>query len=424
VWLAVLLLCCSAFLSSQDAKPPETKPGLPSDVKASIKKLIKDLFDAKGHEAKAAVLQKIEEAETPYLVTKADIEDFKKTVIGFFRTGPTLANSGRVKFSHPDYPGEYIIKAGGGKCALFIGLHGGGQGVGDGGQIASLFGAGVQGAVVIYPTVVQKDATAWNTEREEQYVLELIEAAKRTFAIDTNRIYLAGHSMGGYGTWSIGGRHADVFAALAPMSGGIFTMGNGQGGKLEIAPGCAANLKNTPVWFTHGANDQTVPPGPDRRAAEVLKELKDKYGPYDFVYKEYPNIGHGLPSDGVGPIFQWMGSKTRNPYPKMVIWEPTRAYKKLMWWVKLRQVSGGFNASRIVVKIDSGNKFVVEQGAQGMELYINERMGVSLAKEIVVVDASGKELYKGKPDYSIAALVDSLEAKRDPELYFYAKIKL
>jgi predicted esterase len=414
----ILLLAASPLFSFQDAKPAIT-----AEAKAEIKKLIKEAFDAKGRDAKQAAIDKIEQIESGFLLTKADVDDFKKTALNYIRTGPTLAQSGRVRFSHPDYPGEYIIRGGGGgKCPLFIGLHGGGQGVGDGQQIASLFGAGIQGAVVIYPTVVQKDATAWNTEREEQYVLELIEAAKRTFSIDTNKIYLAGHSMGGFGTWSIGSRHADLFAALSPMAGGVYRMGNGP--KVELVPGHVANLKNTPIYFVHGANDKQVPIDNDRRAAELLKELKDKYGAYDYVWKEYPNIGHGLPPDGVAPIFSWMSSKTRNPYPKMVIWEPSRFYKRLFFWLRLKSVTDGYQNPRIVAKVESGNKIVVEGASKGLELYLNERMGISLSKEITVIDASGKELYKGKPDFSAAAMIDSIESKRDPEVHFYAKIKL
>ena len=44
--------------------------------------------------------------------------------------------------------------------------------------------------------------------------------AKEKFNIDEDRIYLKGESMGGGGTWYVGTRHPDIFAAIAPVYGG------------------------------------------------------------------------------------------------------------------------------------------------------------------------------------------------------------
>src|SRR5574340_847283 len=52
-----------------------------------------------------------------------------------------------------------------------------------------------------------------------QDALEVLADARRRFTIDTNRIWLAGHSMGGHGTWSVGIHHPGSFAALAPSAG-------------------------------------------------------------------------------------------------------------------------------------------------------------------------------------------------------------
>ena len=38
--------------------------------------------------------------------------------------------------------------------------------------------------------------------------------------MDTNRVYLTGLSMGGYGTWKLGLAHPERFAALVPICGG------------------------------------------------------------------------------------------------------------------------------------------------------------------------------------------------------------
>lgn len=398
----------------------DERPPLDASARAEISRIAKEYFEAKP-EDRPDLLAQVLRIEKRFRIDWRDIKKFEREFFNLARKGPRLASSGRNKFQHPDYPGEYIVRAGG--SSLFIGLHGGGQGVGDAGQIAGLFGGGPPGMTVIFPTVIKKEATAWNTEREERYVLELIEAAKRTFNIDTNRIYLAGHSMGGYGTWSIGGRHADRFAAISPQAGGIFAMsrpGQKNGGEVEIMRGIVENLKNTPVYFYHGANDPRVGPGPDRAAAKKLQEYRKKFGPYDFVYKEYPNIGHGLPPGGVGPIWNWMKSKVRNPYPKFVIWEPTRPYKHNFYWLHLDHPGRG---TRIEARIERGNRISLEGNFSGLVIHINEKMGLSLSRELVI-QKSGTEVFRGFVDYSLAALLDSIASYRDPNMFFYARVEV
>jgi predicted peptidase len=50
-------------------------------------------------------------------------------------------------------------------------------------------------------------------------VMNVLDLVRKEYTIDPNRIYLMGHSMGGFGTWWLGQKHADTWAAIAPMSG-------------------------------------------------------------------------------------------------------------------------------------------------------------------------------------------------------------
>ena len=51
-------------------------------------------------------------------------------------------------------------------------------------------------------------------------MIDAIGEMKRDYKIDSDRVYLMGHSMGGYGTWSVAANNPEIFAALAPISGG------------------------------------------------------------------------------------------------------------------------------------------------------------------------------------------------------------
>lgn len=55
----------------------------------------------------------------------------------------------------------------------------------------------------------------------ETDVFEAIEDVCRRFAIDRRRIVLRGSSLGGTGTWQIGLKHPDRFAAIGPAAGGV-----------------------------------------------------------------------------------------------------------------------------------------------------------------------------------------------------------
>ena len=104
--------------------------------------------------------------------------------------------------------------------------------------------------------------------------VKMVDSLVKALPIDTNRIYVTGISMGGYGTWDLIARYPGRFAAAIPMSGGCDT-------------GKAALLKNLPIWAFHGAVDPVVPPNADRSMVKNFKaggesvvEYASKYVPY------------------------------------------------------------------------------------------------------------------------------------------------
>lgn len=56
-------------------------------------------------------------------------------------------------------------------------------------------------------------------ELSERDVMQVIDIVKSEYKVDAKRTYLMGHSMGGFGTWFLGQKHVDKWAAIAPMSG-------------------------------------------------------------------------------------------------------------------------------------------------------------------------------------------------------------
>ena len=56
-------------------------------------------------------------------------------------------------------------------------------------------------------------------ELSELDVLKVLDIVRHEYKIDPRRMYLMGHSMGGFGAWFLGQKHLQMWAAIAPMSG-------------------------------------------------------------------------------------------------------------------------------------------------------------------------------------------------------------
>jgi dienelactone hydrolase len=136
----------------------------------------------------------------------------------------------------------------------------------------------------------------------EADVLRCLDEARRRLSVDDERTYLTGESMGGSGTWLIGSRNADRFAAIAPIFGGWdyrITSGPGYtdpswGRPMDLWSGEAGSsfagaeqLANTPVFIHHGDADAAVPVAFSRHIVQLMQ----RWG-YDVRYREYPGWIH------------------------------------------------------------------------------------------------------------------------------------
>jgi len=118
---------------------------------------------------------------------------------------------------------------------------------------------------------------------QNEPLLKLLDRVTESYAVDTNRVYLTGISMGGYGTWKLGLENAGRFAAIAPICGG--------GNMIEVILGTwdkGAPLKTLPIWAFHGAKDDVVPLDESER---MVKQLK-KFGVKDVTLTVYPEAKH------------------------------------------------------------------------------------------------------------------------------------
>jgi poly(3-hydroxybutyrate) depolymerase len=120
----------------------------------------------------------------------------------------------------------------------------------------------------------KKGSMAKEASTPLRLTLEALERLRKEFNIDADRIYIAGLSMGGYGTWDAISRNPTLFAAAVPVCGG---------GDEAMAD----KIKDIPIWCFHGDADNAVPVA---RSRQMINAIKAAGGTPK--YTEYPGVGH------------------------------------------------------------------------------------------------------------------------------------
>lgn len=95
----------------------------------------------------------------------------------------------------------------------------------------------------------------------EADVMNVAEMVEKEYGADPKRRYLMGHSMGGAGTWFLGGKHAGRFTKMATIAAPAVNP--------ETYP--FAKLKDVPIFVAHGDQDPTVAVSASRTMMEKAK---------------------------------------------------------------------------------------------------------------------------------------------------------
>ena len=104
----------------------------------------------------------------------------------------------------------------------------------------------------------------------------IYEWVKTRYPVDTNRFYVLGMSLGGYGTLDFTASYPDKIAAAVAMCGGA-----------TVNDLCGLNI--VPLRIVHGTADKAVPVGCSDR---VVAEMADCGDTSRLVYDRLPKINH------------------------------------------------------------------------------------------------------------------------------------
>jgi dienelactone hydrolase len=257
-------------------------------------------------------------------------------------------------------------------------------------------------------------------------VLKCIEMAKHKFNVDEDKVYLMGFSMGGWGTWNVGTRHPELFAAIAPVYGGddyhvyvskdnIERMSDWEIFLNEKAVSTAQfeSLLNMPILVAHGDQDQTV----NVNLSRYLVRLLERWD-YDVRYIEVPGKGHGELGLGDQTI-SWMLERKRNSSPRHVRVRAADLRTASAYWVKVTQrynpaefmIVDAESLDGNIIRIDSKN--VCELSLTPAESLIDFSKPIQVfwnGKAVPVDNPQAKNIVLKAEDYK------PLQLKKTPQL--------
>ncbi len=271
---------------------------------------------------------------------------------------------------------------------------------------------------------------AWFTRRAEELVLETIRDVTRRYHIDPDRVFLTGMSNGGIGAWLIGMHHAPLFAGIAPMASGLD----------DVLMPFLANLRSTPIYVIHGAQDQVMPVHLSR---SIAKEL-DRLG-YPYVYREHEREhpiagGHYFPKEELPDLVDWFDHQRREPLPSRVTLVRDASHFQPFNWVRLDSTDpiAAFSDdlvdkrderikhrvyARLDVSIAGSNRIEVKAGhVQRYSLFLNQQM-IDISKPLTVM-TNGRLSFEGTVTPSVETLLRQARLRQDPQKLFPVQLTI
>lgn len=180
-------------------------------------------------------LESVSFTATP-LIINPDQTSFEVTVEGNPRTGALYV---------PSYYKENK------KYSLVIGLHGSG-GTGEGFRSNGFdVLAERYGFIMVYPDAIRGDWEIRSPEnsikKDREFFIHLVREFQKEFSIDDDRVYITGHSNGGFMTYHLALELSGMFSAAAPAAGLAFFRND-----VKLS-------KNVSLLHIHAMDDAVIP---------------------------------------------------------------------------------------------------------------------------------------------------------------------
>jgi len=274
------------------------------------------------------------------------------------------------------------------------------------------------GTIIIAPAWADTNQQSYGfTAKEHATVLTALREASRRFSIDSDQVFLSGHSLGGDAAWDIGLAHPDLWAGVVVIAGKAGRYINHYHPNAELLP----------LYLVSGELDQ---------ASFTANEMDiDRYlvKNYDITYVEYRGRGHEHFSDEIIRVFDWMSRRKRNTSPRSIEAVTLRLGDRFFWWLEPESpppttmilpsdwpAGTAIRPFTLSGKVTNGNRVTVRCGAKRVRIWLTPEL-VDF-KQPVTVTLGGRQLHRGELSPDLDVMLEDLRTRSDYQHPFWAVI--
>lgn len=298
-----------------------------------------------------------------------------------------------------------------GKRSLWISMHGGGGAparVNDGQWDNQIKLYEPEEGIYVAPRAPTDTWNLWHQGHIDPLFDRMIASYVTRHGVDPDRVYLMGYSAGGDGVYQLAPRMADRYAAAAMMAGH----------PNETRPD---GLRNLPFMIFMGGKDSAY------KRNEIAAQWKETLaglstadeGGYEHLVTIYPGKGHWMDREDRSAL-PWMAARTRNAWPKKVVWLQDDVRGQRFYWLELVEKGDGADRARVEAEVKGQTIAVKATGLDRLALRLRDDL-IDLDQDITVT-FDGQQVFQGRVPRTRATIEASLDARADPRTACTARL--
>jgi pimeloyl-ACP methyl ester carboxylesterase len=260
----------------------------------------------------------------------------------------------------------------------------------------------------------------YTTSEHAAVELALRDARKR-FAIDSDRVFVAGQLIGGNMAWDYGLAHPDLFAGAVVFSGF----------PAKYVPKYLPHHERLPLFYVIG---DLAPAANEVIFNNYMKPMIQKT--WDITYVEYYRRGLEVFPEEVPRAFDWMDRHHRDPNPRAYKAVSARTSDDRFYGVVIREFSPGYttapeaadvfgqNLNPAEIKLTSSSQSNLirldVKGVRRLDVWLSPKLIDFKRKPEIRIRT--KTYYKSLPKLDLESMLDDLRLRGDRQQLYWFRV--